>query len=214
VREPEKRMGGGSSRRHGRACSDRARAEFAFDTLRRSWQLPAGRNPRPRIQPRLTIWSFDHVAKPEWGAKRICLGCDARYYDFHRSPIVCPACGAVFDLELAAGRLRRARPAPRAAAPAAGIAVVAAVEEDEEDQVEVVDDEVDEDELDEDEHDDEIKETKKGKSKDKAGAGKDADVDEEEDEEESPIEDASELGEDEDDVGEVIDGVDSEEDRS
>jgi uncharacterized protein (TIGR02300 family) len=32
-----------------------------------------------------------------WGIKRICLGCGARFYDFNKSPIVCPICNAVFD---------------------------------------------------------------------------------------------------------------------
>ena len=40
------------------------------------------------------------MAKPEWGTKRICQSCGARFYDFGRSPIVCPACSAVFDLEI------------------------------------------------------------------------------------------------------------------
>ena len=34
------------------------------------------------------------MAKPEWGTKRICQSCGARFYDFGRSPITCPACGA------------------------------------------------------------------------------------------------------------------------
>ncbi|MDR2107622.1 MAG: TIGR02300 family protein [Holosporaceae bacterium] len=34
-----------------------------------------------------------------WGIKRICLGCSTRFYDFYKSPIVCPSCGAVFDPE-------------------------------------------------------------------------------------------------------------------
>src|SRR3546814_9225165 len=33
------------------------------------------------------------VAKPEWGAKRICHNCGARYYDMRRDPIICPKCG-------------------------------------------------------------------------------------------------------------------------
>jgi uncharacterized protein (TIGR02300 family) len=31
------------------------------------------------------------LAKPEWGTKRICQSCGARFYDFGRSPITCPA---------------------------------------------------------------------------------------------------------------------------
>ncbi|MFP4126645.1 MAG: TIGR02300 family protein, partial [Alphaproteobacteria bacterium] len=39
------------------------------------------------------------MVKPEWGTKRICQSCGAKFYDFGRSPIVCPACGATFELE-------------------------------------------------------------------------------------------------------------------
>jgi uncharacterized protein (TIGR02300 family) len=37
--------------------------------------------------------------RDDWGTKRICLSCATRFYDFGKSPIVCPACGAVFDPE-------------------------------------------------------------------------------------------------------------------
>jgi uncharacterized protein (TIGR02300 family) len=39
------------------------------------------------------------VAKPEWGAKRICHNCGARYYDLQRDPIICPKCGTEYDPE-------------------------------------------------------------------------------------------------------------------
>jgi len=39
------------------------------------------------------------VAKKEWGTKRQCLGCGARFYDLDRSNIVCPKCEAVFQPE-------------------------------------------------------------------------------------------------------------------
>ncbi|MEE9209178.1 MAG: TIGR02300 family protein, partial [Kiloniellales bacterium] len=39
------------------------------------------------------------VAKPEWGVKRICQSCAAKFYDLGRSPIACPQCGARFDPE-------------------------------------------------------------------------------------------------------------------
>jgi uncharacterized protein (TIGR02300 family) len=39
------------------------------------------------------------VAKPEWGSKRICQSCGAKFYDFDKNPIACPACGATFDPE-------------------------------------------------------------------------------------------------------------------
>jgi len=51
------------------------------------------------------------VAKPEWGQKRICPQCGARYYDMKKKPPVCPQCGATFDAE-AVTKTRRARPAP------------------------------------------------------------------------------------------------------
>ena len=37
------------------------------------------------------------MAKPEWGIKRICLACNTKYYDFNKSPIICPSCGTKFD---------------------------------------------------------------------------------------------------------------------
>ena len=123
------------------------------------------------------------MAKPEWGTKRICQSCGARFYDFGRSPITCPVCGAVFDLEIL-NRARRARPSGRIAAVAAtGIAAdeVELEPEAETEEVEEVEDEV---------------------------AIEDEAVIETEDdaeEDESLIEDVSELGEDED-MSDVIEG--------
>lgn len=37
--------------------------------------------------------------RKDWGIKRICLGCGARFYDFKKDPIVCPTCGMVHDAE-------------------------------------------------------------------------------------------------------------------
>ena len=37
------------------------------------------------------------MAKAELGTKRVCLSCNMRFYDFGRSPIICPGCGATFD---------------------------------------------------------------------------------------------------------------------
>lgn len=52
------------------------------------------------------------MAKPEWGLKRVCLGCGAKFYDMKRDPIVCPSCEAVFDPD-AAVKLKRGRSAPQ-----------------------------------------------------------------------------------------------------
>ena len=39
------------------------------------------------------------MAKADWGLKRTCLSCNAKFYDMNRSPILCPKCGAAFDPE-------------------------------------------------------------------------------------------------------------------
>ena len=36
------------------------------------------------------------MANPDWGTKRMCLSCGAKFYDFKHSPITCPSCGARF----------------------------------------------------------------------------------------------------------------------
>jgi len=118
------------------------------------------------------------VAKPEWGTKRICPSCGARYYDLQRLPVVCPKCATPFDPE-AFLKARRARP-------------VAPVDK----ELEPVG---------ADEIDTEI-ETEEAADEEEAVA-----LEESEEEEEEIIEDASELGEDEDDMAEVIENVEEDE---
>ena len=127
------------------------------------------------------------LAKPEWGTKRICQSCGARFYDFGRSPITCPACGAVFDLEIL-NRARRARPAVRTVAASTETAAGEDAELGPEAELEEADDEaaVEEDET--------VIETDDGE------------------EDDSLIEDASELGDDED-MSDVIDSGRDEESR-
>jgi len=36
------------------------------------------------------------VTKSELGTKRICGSCNSKFYDLHKSPIVCPVCQIVF----------------------------------------------------------------------------------------------------------------------
>jgi uncharacterized protein (TIGR02300 family) len=57
------------------------------------------------------------VPKPEWGIKRICQSCEAKFYDLQSSPIICPGCGKEFKPDAAMPRDRRARSsaAPKAA---------------------------------------------------------------------------------------------------
>ena len=48
------------------------------------------------------------MAKPEWGTKRFCTSCGARFYDLNRQPIECPKCSTVIDPEQVT-RLKRSR---------------------------------------------------------------------------------------------------------
>ncbi len=50
------------------------------------------------------------MTKPDWGTKRVCVSCATKFYDFARSPIVCPKCGSQFDPEIQL-KSRRSRPA-------------------------------------------------------------------------------------------------------
>jgi uncharacterized protein (TIGR02300 family) len=123
------------------------------------------------------------LAKPEWGTKRICPSCGARYYDLQRDPVTCPKCSTPFDPE-AFLRARRARPAPPVEKELDPVVADDIDGELEPAEVEAVEDEEEE-----------------------AGVA----LEEGEEEEEELIEDASELGEDEDDMAEVIDNVEEEE---
>ncbi|MET0924051.1 MAG: TIGR02300 family protein, partial [Xanthobacteraceae bacterium] len=77
------------------------------------------------------------MAKAEWGVKRTCLSCGARFYDLQRESITCPACGAAFDVTVQS-KPRRARAAPvvakvavaAVAAPALAEVEAVAVEDD------------------------------------------------------------------------------------
>ncbi len=56
------------------------------------------------------------MAKPEWGTKRLCQSCGAKFYDMGRNPITCPKCEAVFDVE-GSVKLKRGRTAPQEVKP-------------------------------------------------------------------------------------------------
>jgi uncharacterized protein (TIGR02300 family) len=120
------------------------------------------------------------VAKPDWGLKRTCQSCGARFYDMGREAPACPKCGTKFDPEAVLKAKRTTKATAEKAVPAAKAKPKPKVEEDE---VEVAADE-------------EV-----------------ADAEEGEGEEEEVIEDTSELGEDDEDVAEVIENADGEEER-
>ena len=64
------------------------------------------------------------MVKANWGTKRTCQSCSARFYDLNKSPIKCPKCGREHDREDFV-KVRRGRGAA-AAAPAAAAAAAAA----------------------------------------------------------------------------------------
>ena len=55
------------------------------------------------------------MAKADLGKKRACLACGMRFYDFNRSPIECPGCGAEFDPQNII-KSRKGRPLAKSAA--------------------------------------------------------------------------------------------------
>ena len=48
------------------------------------------------------------MSKQEWGAKHLCPGCGAKYYDMGRNPITCPSCDEPASIA-AQGHARRSR---------------------------------------------------------------------------------------------------------
>ena len=115
------------------------------------------------------------MVKAEWGTKRICQQCGAKFYDMRRAEIICPKCEAVF--EIVQPKPKRAQPVAKESAEKAKPAVEPAAAKDgapgggETDAI---------DEL------------------GKVGTADDDDDDED------MIEDTSDLGDDDDDMAEVI----------
>lgn len=90
------------------------------------------------------------MAKPEWGAKRVCHSCGAAFYDMQRTPIVCPKCATAYDPEAILKSRRSRAPLPEDKAPVKGVADVAP---DAEVEVEdIADDLVDEEVADEEDN--------------------------------------------------------------
>jgi uncharacterized protein (TIGR02300 family) len=124
------------------------------------------------------------VAKPEWGLKRTCQSCGARFYDLARSPITCPKCGSVVEPEVAF-KPRRQSPALVEPKPEPILVEDAALE------IEVDDAAGEELEVPEEEEEGDI-----------------AAIESDEEDENDLIEDASDLGEDDDDMAEVMEHID------
>jgi len=106
------------------------------------------------------------MAKPEWGVKRTCQGCGAKFYDMQQTPAICPKCDVEFVEEVVTkGRRKRAaKAAPDAVAKVEAVVdqvVDLEVEEADDDddlEIDIADD--DEDDLmamaDDDDDDDDV----------------------------------------------------------
>ena len=129
------------------------------------------------------------MAKPEWGIKRICLSCGARFYDLNNSPIVCPSCGTVYDVEVAT-RVRKARPTRAPIEDDEELKPAAKAPAEDEDEAEALDEVADEVPFEDDSDDD---------------VGEVATETEDEEEDDALIEDVEEL-DDGDDMSDVIEG--------
>jgi uncharacterized protein (TIGR02300 family) len=114
------------------------------------------------------------LSKPAWGSKRVCQSCGVKFYDFGRTPIICPKCGTQFDPEVLLKSRR-----PRAGAAAKPVKPVAPVKpkkvEEAEDDVDL---ETDDDDL--------------------------ADLPDDDEDDDTVIEDTSDLGEDDDEVSKAV----------
>lgn len=147
-----------------------------------------------------------HVVKPEWGVKRTCHSCGAKFYDLKRDPIVCPKCGTTFDFETAL-KSRKVRTVTTEAKPVPAKAKVKArpVKDEDTDALEDIEDiedveDVDDDDVlaEEDDADDTLEDVvvtgPKRVASDDEDEDEDIDLDLEDDEEEALL-----LDEDEDD---------------
>ena len=118
------------------------------------------------------------MSKPEWGVKRTCQSCGARFYDLQRTPILCPKCGSNVEPEVTFKPRRHSSPPPEPK-------VAPVILDDEAVEIETEELEVVEPE------DGEVEAIEAG-----------------DDDESGLIEDASDLGEDDDDMAEVMEHID------
>ena len=92
------------------------------------------------------------MAKPEWGAKHLCQGCGAKFYDMGRGPVTCPSCDEPVVVATP-GRTRRVRKEEVKAEPVAANDEAKTPEDGDEALAVEVDDLVDDDDEDDDEDD-------------------------------------------------------------
>lgn len=75
------------------------------------------------------------MVNPDWGIKRTCHACGAKYYDFKKKSPSCPSCGAALDPEALLKSRRRAAPEEKKVVPTKVEDVVVETD-DEEDEAE------------------------------------------------------------------------------
>ncbi|MEQ9813250.1 MAG: FYDLN acid domain-containing protein [Azospirillaceae bacterium] len=171
------------------------------------------------------------MPKADLGIKRICHACGTRYYDFAKTPVICPSCGVEFDPE-AFLKSRRGRTVPVDDKPAKKPSPKRARAEDDEEEEEeaeddetvVADDEEEEEVVDDtdtldklaedvpvDIGDDDEDDTSTGKPRDTSLIDEDLD-DENLDEGVIEEDDDGDIEEDIDDVADIDLGEDAEED--
>lgn len=131
------------------------------------------------------------MAKLEWGQKRTCPTCAAKFYDLRQETIVCPVCKSAYDPEKLPKPRRGASVAREDKVPVAARRPTLASREPD----------------DGGEEDDDVA------SVDIQDMGDDSE-DDSDAEEGDLIEDASDLGEDDDDIGEVLEHVDEDDDKA
>jgi uncharacterized protein (TIGR02300 family) len=76
---------------------------------------------------------LNDVSKPEIGTKRQCSNCGAKFFDLMKSPIVCPKCGTVHQVTVAAREVfrRTAKPVPETEVEDSGVELVSLEEREE-----------------------------------------------------------------------------------
>jgi len=148
---------------------------FAFDSAEPSWQLDCDREAAKERHGDADQLRCNPVAKPEWGAKRLCPSCGAKFYDLQRKNAVCPKCSTPVEPEPAA----KPRRTPVEATPAPEVAKLPADIEDQQPA--------------ESSDDNALK-----------ALGVEDDDSDDDDDNADLIEDATELGEDADDMSEVV----------
>lgn len=57
------------------------------------------------------------MVNPDWGIKRTCHSCGAKYYDFKKKTPTCPSCGTPFDPEALLKSRRRVIPEEKVKVP-------------------------------------------------------------------------------------------------